>query len=75
MGKWKYLMLGNGAEFLFDLESDRHEQTNELRRHPEIARRLAGKFTAWAAQLQPPGAPHDPLSRQESRWYEHYLDH
>jgi arylsulfatase A-like enzyme len=73
-GKWKYLTLGSGAEFLFDLESDENERKNLLAEQPDIARRLAEKLTAWTTQLRPPGRPDAPLTRQESRWYEHYLN-
>ncbi len=72
-GQWKYLKLGDGAEYLFDLESDQHEKKNLLTANPEVARQLAQKLARWTAQLQPAGIPNKPLNRQESQWYEYYF--
>ncbi|MDO8541307.1 MAG: sulfatase-like hydrolase/transferase [Opitutaceae bacterium] len=72
-GKWKYLKLGNGAEFLFDLESDQHEGRNVIAANTDTARQLARKLADWTAGLQPPGLPGQPLTRQENRWYEYYF--
>ena len=72
-GKWKYLKLGDGRQFLFDLESAEHEGRNVLAAQPEIARRLAQRLAHWTAELQPAGLPNQPLTRQEQRWYEFYL--
>ncbi|HBE69166.1 MAG TPA: iduronate-2-sulfatase, partial [Planctomycetaceae bacterium] len=33
-GKWKYIYVGAGQRFLFDLESDAHESQNKIKEHP-----------------------------------------
>jgi arylsulfatase A-like enzyme len=72
-GNWKYLKLGDGSEFLFDLASAEHETKNRIAAHPDVARRLSRQLANWTAQLQPAELPEQTLSRQERRWYEHYL--
>ena len=72
-GRWKYLRLASGREFLFDLESDAHEKEDRLAAHPDIARDLAQRLVRWTEELQPRGLPAGPPTRQEARWYEHYL--
>jgi arylsulfatase A-like enzyme len=72
-GRWKYLRLANGGEFLFDLESDAQEKQNRLREQPAIVQELAGRLTRWTKELRPRGQPAAPLTRQEARWYQHYL--
>ncbi|AKJ65425.1 sulfatase [Kiritimatiella glycovorans] len=73
-GRWKYLRLSDGREYLFDLESDQHEHRNLIRTHPERAAELRGKLEDWAAGNRPAGLPDEPLNSQEEKWYAHYLD-
>jgi arylsulfatase A-like enzyme len=72
-GRWKYLRLSTGEEYLFDLGSVAHETQNRLQAQPEIARELAQQLSRWTDELQPRGLRDSPLTRQEIRWYEHYL--
>jgi len=72
-GNWKYLQAGGSAKFLFDLSSDADERKNLIQDHPEIAKKLAAKLDAWAAQLQPPGVPDSVLNNQEGPWYQEYF--
>ena len=71
--RWKYLRLGSGDEYLFDLENAAHETKNQLAAQPQIARELRQRLERWTDELQPRGLPSQPLTRQETRWYEHYL--
>jgi arylsulfatase A-like enzyme len=73
-GKWKYLRLSDRAEFLFDLDSDAHENHNLLAMHSDVAEQLKEKLRVWAAELQPPGLPVAQPRTQELIWYQHYLD-
>lgn len=72
-GKWKYLHLADGREFLFDLSSDEHETRNLLRDHISIANTLKKRLEDWASRLKRPGLPTGALNSQEIKWYEHYL--
>lgn len=72
-GQWKFLTVGKGNEFLFDLASDAHETKNLIAQHPEIAARLKAQLANWTGQLTPPGLPSAPANNQEGPWYEHYL--
>lgn len=72
-GKWKYLRLGNRAEYLFDLDSKEHESRNRLADHPEIASKLKTKLQRWCAGLHDPGLVLQPTNGAEVRWYEHFL--
>lgn len=72
-GNWKYLTVGNKAEFLFDLSGDIHENKNLIAQHPEIAAKLKTQLENWTKELAPPGLPTGPANNQEGPWYEHYL--
>ncbi len=72
-GDWKYIVTGDGREFLFHLCKDREERFNLVSRHRERASLLRSKLKAWTLQLQPPGLPEDPLNTQELHWYDHYF--
>ncbi|MEM6504129.1 MAG: arylsulfatase [Planctomycetota bacterium] len=50
-GKWKLVAKGiNGPWQLYDLEQDRTEANNLIKKHPAIAKRLADAWEAWAKQ-------------------------
>ncbi len=70
---WKYIVTGDGREFLFDIRNDKEERHNLLASRPEQASVLREKLDAWTQQLQPPGLPTRPLNHQEIGWYEHYF--
>ncbi len=72
-GKWKYLMLGNSTEFLFDLESDQHEHQNLIDQHPQLRDQLHQQLADWCSQLQPPGLPSGQPNVQETAWYRFYF--
>jgi len=74
-GKWKYLYLSDGSEFLYDLESDRHEKENLITRYPEIAKELHKALADWNNELQPKGLPpNHPITGAEKKWFEYYLN-
>ncbi len=73
MGQWKYIQAGKAAKYLFDVASDEHEKRNLITQHPEIARNLAAKLSAWTSQLAPPGDPDRSLNNQEQKWYQYYF--
>lgn len=56
-GPWKYLRVGNQREYLFDLESEQHENENLLAQNPDVAARLRQSLTTWAETLKLPGVP------------------
>lgn len=71
-GRWKYLYVGAGLEYLFDLQGDEHETQNRLSDHPEIAGELKQQLNHWSQGLRPPGLPKGE-KRREQKWYEHYF--
>lgn len=72
-GKWKYLFVGDGQRYLFDLESDQHERKNIFDQHTELASKLHEDLKAWCTQLKPAGLPTGGKMR-ERNWYEFYFD-
>lgn len=72
-GKWKYLKASGGPDMLFDLESPEHEKKNLASEHPEILAKLRARSDAWAATLQPAGAPQGKPVSQEIQWYQEYF--
>lgn len=74
-GRWKYLRLADGTQYLFDLASPEHERKNLFIQRPAVAKELAEKLSAWTDGLHRPGLPDEGLNGQEAGWYEHYLGH
>lgn len=72
MGKWKLLKAGD-SEWLFNVNSKKHERKNLIGKHPEKARELKANLREWAAKLYHPGVPEGPVGR-EKRWYDHYFE-
>ncbi len=72
-GKWKYLFVGDGRRFLFDLESDQHEKVNLYNDHQELAQKLHDDLAKWSQGLKPAGLPRGERMR-ERQWYDHYFD-
>ena len=73
-GNWKYLQIPFGSGFLFDLENDPEETHNLLDKHPEKARELHAKLSAWTAEMMPRTSPDKGLNDQEKQWYSHYFN-
>ncbi len=71
-GKWKYLFVGAGRSFLFDLESDQHEKQNLIAQFPEIADSLEKELTQWTHEMDPPGMPDGKMQREQG-WYNYYF--
>jgi arylsulfatase A-like enzyme len=72
-GKWKYIFVGEGQKFLFDLESDQHEHKNLVDEHTDLANKLHEDLKAWCAELQPAGLPTGDKMR-ERNWYNFYFN-
>lgn len=72
-GKWKYIYVGAGQRFLFDLESDQHEHVNQLKEYPELTQSLHAELLEWSNGLTPPGLP-DGAKQREQGWYKYYFD-
>ena len=61
-GKWKLVMKLKGPWELYDIEADRTEQCDLINEHPELAKKLAANWEAWAkrADVDPwPGPERD----------------
>ncbi len=73
-GQWKYFTMGDGQEYLVDLDADIAEKHNLLAKHPEKAAQLRAQLAQWTAGLQPQGLPSLPPNDQEIGWYKYYLE-
>lgn len=72
-GKWKYFTLGDGSEYLVDLENDIEEQDNLLSEYPEEAQKLKADLAEWTEGLMPKGLPTAKPNVQEKGWYRYYF--
>jgi arylsulfatase A-like enzyme len=72
-GKWKYIYVGDGRRYLFNLESDQHERKNLIDESPELAEQLHQDLGEWCKGLLPPGLPTGDKMR-ERNWYNFYFD-
>jgi arylsulfatase A-like enzyme len=72
-GKWKYIYVGDGRRYLFDLESDQHEQKNLIDESPELAEQLHQDLGQWCKGLLPAGLPTGDKMR-ERNWYNFHFD-
>jgi len=72
-GKWKYLYLADGTQYLFDLTSPEHEKKNLIELQRAQAETLKEQLSRWAEGLHRPGLPHGELNQAEMKWYKHYL--
>ncbi|OAM89762.1 arylsulfatase [Termitidicoccus mucosus] len=73
-GKWKLVAKGpKGAWELYDMETDRSELDDLASRHPDIARRLAADWEAWALRAKVKPWPwddqpiHTPAKKKNSK--------
>jgi arylsulfatase A-like enzyme len=71
-GKWKYIFVGDGQKYLFDLESDQHEHMNLVEQYPELSSKLHSDLAAWCNSLLPAGLPSGNKMR-ERNWYDFYF--
>nr|WP_081596296.1 sulfatase-like hydrolase/transferase [Rhodopirellula baltica] len=72
-GKWKYIFVGDGRRFLFDLESDQHEHRNLAEEYPELAKKLHASLETWTSELSPKGMPIGKKMRERA-WYDFYFE-
>jgi arylsulfatase A-like enzyme len=72
-GKWKYIYVGDGRRYLFDLESDQHEHKNLIDKHTELAEKLHQDLGQWCKGLKPAGLPNGDKMR-ERNWYNFHFD-
>ncbi|KLU02064.1 Choline-sulfatase [Rhodopirellula islandica] len=72
-GKWKYIFVGDGRRYLFDLESDQHEHRNLIASYPELGNKLHASLRTWTLELDPPGLPQGKKMRERD-WYDFYFD-
>ena len=72
-GKWKYIFVGAGQKYLFDLEDDQHEHKNLIAQYPELTASLHAELSTWASELIPAGLPTGE-KRREQGWYEFYFE-
>lgn len=72
-GKWKYIYVGDGRRYLFDLESDQQEHKNLVEQHAALAEKMNEDLKKWSEELVPSGLPTGKKMR-ESNWYKFYFD-
>jgi len=72
-GDWKYLRVGYGHEFLFNLQDDPSEKNNLAASQPAELDRLRAQALAWTQELTPPGFPTRPPNPQEAIWFPQYF--
>jgi len=51
-GRWKYLKIED-REYLFDLEFDERERTNEKNKHPQLFKKLKQEWADWNKNMLP----------------------
>ncbi len=72
-GNWK-LLRGGEREYLYDLATDLEEKHNLAPQHPDVAKRLRTKLTAWCAELNPPGLALGPMASVWNDYFDFYLE-
>ena len=72
-GDWKYLSVAGGGEYLFDLASPAHEQTNLAASHAGRVASLKAELAQWSAGLPRSGWPAGTPSSAEQAWYDFYF--
>lgn len=71
---WKYMVYGDGTEFLFNIRDDKEETKNLRSKNKKIADRLKNQLQQWTETLKPAGLPSKPLNIQERGWKKHYFE-
>lgn len=70
VGDWKYLKHAE-QEFLFNVNSDKHEHANLYSEYPEKALELKSKLSTWSNKMKTPGLSFEG-SREARNWLNHY---
>ena len=63
-------------EFLFNVETDEHENKNLINSFPDEASSMKRKLEKWAKDLHHPGIPDGKMVRENGtgkKWYDHYF--
>lgn len=68
-GKWKYIYVGDGRRYLFDLESDQHEQRSLNDVYAARADRLHQEVDESCEGLKPTGLPSSDTMRERTWCY------
>ncbi len=71
MGDWKFLKAGS-REFLFNVETDEHENKNLINSFPDKANSMKKLLNKWGKDLHHPGIPNGEIGRGKI-WYDHYF--
>ena len=71
MGDWKFLKAGS-REFLFNVETDDHENKNLIGAHPYKAKSMKKLLENWGKELYYPGIPDGEIGRGKTV-YDHYF--
>jgi arylsulfatase A-like enzyme len=71
VGEWKFLKAGS-KEFLFNVETDEHENKNLINNHPDKASSMKKLLNKWGKDLHHPGIP-DGKNARTKKWYDHYF--
>lgn len=53
-GDWKYRRDYDGEEFLYNLKSDPREQSNVIKKYPQVATRLKAAYSRWQSEMVAP---------------------
>ncbi|MDD2893229.1 MAG: sulfatase-like hydrolase/transferase [Halothiobacillaceae bacterium] len=72
-GQWKYMLLADGHEYLFDMNSIDNEKVNRIKDYPGVASSLKADLTLWSNGLKKTGLPSSTLNEQEVSWYSYYF--
>ncbi len=72
-GDWKYVLVNNHGQYLFNLRSDKEELHNVIAEQPERAAELKTRLTDWVAELSPPGFDLDSWPIMKA-FFTHYYD-
>ena len=70
---WKYLYLSDGREYLFDVESEAHENQNLIQQNPEMAAALKNTLIDWTNECEEKGLPQGPITAHRKVWYDYFL--
>ena len=70
-GNYKYLKFGE-REFLFDVTTEKHENVNLIKKHPDLAKQMKSRLIKWSSTLQNKGIDLETRG-SEKEWYSHYF--
>jgi len=69
----KVLRLSDGHEYLFDIDTDKHENLNLKGNQPNAHKQLKKHLEKWTISLKHNRMKPRPLPPEEERWYQHYF--